>query len=116
MRTRRTLSPNDSLLDSLLDTDDDDDSSLAELMARFEPLQPTIAMSVSSPAVPTTAPDVAVSMERAWLEQEEREKERQKKNDVPVKIPEWEGGVFWKRYGNKVRVGQSGLMMYTGRK
>lgn len=120
LRTRGGFSPSgsfspsdsDSLLDSLLDADDDDDSSLAELMARFQPLKPTIATSVSSPAVSGTMRDVAVSMESAQLEEDTSE--QQQKNNVPVKIPDWEDGLFWKRYGNRIRVGQSGLMMYTG--
>ena len=32
----------------------------------------------------------------------------------PAKIPDWDG-IFWKRYGNKSRVGPFGLVLCTGK-
>lgn len=106
-RGRRGVSTSDSLLDTTADDE--------ELMLRFEPLKPTISTSASTPVILSKKPDAA--SEKSLREEEEEEKEEKKNmEDIPVKIPEWDDGVFWKRYGNKVRVAQSALMMYTGRR
>lgn len=95
-RSRRGARTSDSLLDN---ADDDDD----KLMFQFAPLKPTIATLTSTPALLS---------KKCTTEEEEKMKEDSK----PAQIPEWDDGVFWKRYGNKIRVGQSALMMYTGRR
>lgn len=103
---RRGLSTSESLLDD----SGGDDSSLAELMMKFEPLKPTTTMrltvSSSTPAKLGNKPGNEKS--------NEDDDSDAKENGVHAKkIPEWED-VFWKKYGNKIRIGQSGLMMYTG--
>lgn len=101
---------------SLLDTTDEDD----QLMLRFTPLQPTITPSASTPTMSSKKSTTKNVGDQGDQEEEEDEKKKNKKEkkegDIPVKIPEWDEGVFWKRYGNKIRVGQSALMLYTGRK
>lgn len=97
--------------ESLLDGDDD---SLAELMMKFEPLKPT-ATTVSIIRLPVSTSNPAKLGNNDDKEERIDDEDKNKKGSgVPArKIPEW-GSVFWKKYGNKVRVGQSGLMMYTG--
>lgn len=90
------LTENSSLLD-------DDGDSLAGLV-KFEPLRPS-----QSGALSTSVANLQVS------EKKLEKKDERLEECLSVKIPEWEDGIFWKRYGNRVRIGQSGLMLYTGK-
>lgn len=108
-RRERELSISCSLLD---DTDEDDDS-LADLAKKFEPLKPVgkgLTMSTSRPTIPSKKSDTAGDEC-----EEKREKKEGNMGDGPAKLPDWNDGVFWKRYGCKVRVGHPGLMLYTGK-
>lgn len=80
---------------SLMD-DDDDDDNLAHLAKKFEPLKP-MAASISVPAI------------RSNIESSDEDERK-----GGGQIPEWDDGVFWKRYGNKVRVGVPAMFLYTG--
>lgn len=77
--------------------DDDDDDSLANLAKNYEPLKPMTA-STSDPRL------------KSKIESGEDD---ERKGDG--KIPEWDDGVFWNRYGNKVRVGVPAMFLYTGK-
>lgn len=83
---------------------DDDNNSLASLV-KFEPLRPNQSASLSMSATKMLASD----------QESEIEKEAEIHDGVPFKIPEWEEGIFWKRYGNRVRIGYFGLILYTGK-
>lgn len=87
-----SLSKSESLLDIEI-------QSQAHL-AKFKPLEPMV-VSVLTPAI-TSPNDYEIASSR------DREQE-------VARIPEWSDGVFWKRYGNKIRVGQPGILLYTGR-
>lgn len=76
--------------------DDDDNDNLAHLAKRFQPLQPRPASS--------SDPVLKLKIERS-------EEEGMKGGG---KIPAWDDGVFWKEYGNKVRVGVPAMFLYTG--
>lgn len=92
-RDRKNIIPK---TDSLMDAEN---HSLARL-AKFEPLKPIVA-AVSTPKVPS--------------EQDFQTSSSSEEEQGAAKIPEWNDGVFWKRYGNRVRVGQPGMLLYTGR-
>lgn len=98
---------------SLLDDTDEDDDRLADLAKKFEPLKPVshgLTISVSNPDIPSTkSPTAGKKCE------EKKDKRQVDMRDGPAKLPDWNDGVFWKRYGCKVRVGHPGLMLYTGK-
>ncbi|KUI65684.1 Poly(A)-specific ribonuclease PARN [Cytospora mali] len=79
------MGPRARRTNSLLD-DDDEDGALVGL-ANYTVLKP----------VASTAPSM-----------------QETKPVGPAKLPAW-GGIFWKRYGNKSRVGPFGLILYTGK-
>jgi hypothetical protein len=73
---------------SLLDDDNDDDHAAG--LASYAALKPEV--SSAKTAVPST---------------------QETKPAGPAEVPAWES-IFWKRYGNKSRVGPFGLVFYTG--
>lgn len=73
---------------SLLDDDNDDDYVAG--LASYAALKPEV--SSAKAAVPSTQEITPAG---------------------PAKLPAWES-IFWKRYGNKSRVGPFGLVFYTG--
>lgn len=95
------ISPNDS---SLLD----DDEGVADLYSKFKPMIPT---SASMPA------RLEMTCENQDGDKQTGGGEKVERNAGPAKLPKWtEDEVFWKKYGNRIRVGQFGLVLYTGRK
>lgn len=82
------MAPRPTRTGSLLD-DNDEDGSVAGL-ASYAALKPEVSSAKAT--VPSTQETKPVG---------------------PAKVPAWEG-TFWKRYGNKSRVGPFGLIFYTG--
>lgn len=98
---QRSFAPTDSMrrsnirassrTDSLLDNDDDSSSS-ANLNVKFKPMVPTSS----------SAPELA-------------HEKRMEGDHHPAKLPDWtDEEVFWKKYGNKIRCGRTGVVFYTG--
>lgn len=99
------MAPRSTRSGSLLDDDDDDESAVG--LASYTALKPEVS-SAHTPASSAFEPEPEVPSTDSTVPSMQ-----ESKPVGPAKVPAW-AGTFWKRYGNKSRVGPFGQLFYTG--